>query len=363
MTNFDLEKALSYCLADCDVVTIAGQNVHVAPPARSKLPAKKPVPLLIVKGDAQSFASCVEMVRLMAGTREIEDSAAMLVSPDLEDEGLAAVIKAAAAMFNFDQTRILTVPDDLPSVEGVLGACPEAALAQILMARLGTARVYGQEMAVLRNPIVGALTSLLRPFAGALMARKAKAGQNCGTVMHAAQVGRDYEVFVSLPPSYHSDQTRAYPVLFALDSNLMFGVARAITHRLAAEGVIDDAIVVGVGMPRAEGATSFALRRLQEYAPPVDAYDFKDGVAKSLGPIYALAGRRMKDGFGQAAGLHDFIINDVLDGLKAALRVDDTRLALFGHSAGGTYVGFEMQQQDTPFSGFLCSSPGLAEPP
>ena len=43
--------------------------------------------------------------------------------------------------------------------------------------------------------------------------------------------GRDYQVFVSLPPSYAKDPQRAYPVLYVTDADYASPVARQTARR------------------------------------------------------------------------------------------------------------------------------------
>ena len=50
--------------------------------------------------------------------------------------------------------------------------------------------------------------------------------------VHAGALNRDYQVFVALPDSYRSSNRR-YPVLFVVDANYAFPVARGIAERLA----------------------------------------------------------------------------------------------------------------------------------
>ena len=59
--------------------------------------------------------------------------------------------------------------------------------------------------------------------------------------------GRDYQVFVSLPPSYAKEPRRAYPVLYVTDADYAFPVVRQIARRLNVEGPrVRDFILVGL---------------------------------------------------------------------------------------------------------------------
>jgi hypothetical protein len=65
--------------------------------------------------------------------------------------------------------------------------------------------------------------------------------------LHAAHLARDYELFVSLPPSYGSGQ-RNYPVVFVTDAPYALPLTRAIAARVTGHSQeMPEFILVGPG--------------------------------------------------------------------------------------------------------------------
>ena len=78
-------------------------------------------------------------------------------------------------------------------------------------------------------------------------------------------LGRTYQVFVSLPRSYHEDLTHRFPVLFVTDAPYAFPLMRSIARRVGDGGrSLEDFVLIGL---------SYAVRdtskysRLRDYTP------------------------------------------------------------------------------------------------
>ena len=66
--------------------------------------------------------------------------------------------------------------------------------------------------------------------------------------IHSERLGRDYELYVWLPPSYASSPDRRYPVIFTTDAPQSFPLMTGLHRRLrASERGMQDAIIVGLG--------------------------------------------------------------------------------------------------------------------
>lgn len=382
MGGFSLIDALGYRpqryeLHDAPAGASACGGVRVVVPAAAKPKNKTGFPVLVVLGDDLAFASAVETAGILVSTHEVEDMLILGLEALPAPEVLVdAILPWAADRFGADAARVLVAA--APSFGGGAlhfadqniqtiaplatpeGAVFEATLARGLQTAWPTGRVYGQETAILKKPIVRGLAKTLRPIMARLAARDKGVSVPQGAIFQASRLGLPFEIFVSLPEGYNDNPARHYPALVVLDGNILFAPAAHLARTLAREGKAEPAIVIGLGVPRHLGEAAFALRRLEEFSPPVDDYDFKDELAHILAPLYALRGKKVQENFGAAPKLHHFIGSELLPALQNTLRIDASKLALFGHSAGGTYVAYEMLQADTPFTGFLCSSPGLA---
>ena len=73
-------------------------------------------------------------------------------------------------------------------------------------------------------------------------------------------LGRTYQVFVSLPPSYHEDLAHRYPVMFVTDANYAFPLVRNISRMVGDRGKgLEDFVLIGLSY--AVGDTSQFSRR------------------------------------------------------------------------------------------------------
>ena len=221
-----------------------------------------------------------------------------------------------------------------------------------------TGKAYGDEMPTFARPVVSNCISMLRPFFKLFHLRRSDEPDS--SILASTIMGRDFSVQVSLPASYQHEPTKAYPVLIALDASLSFATVAEAVSILATTGELEEAIVVGLGVPRREGDFAFGLRRLEEFSPPNEVLAGDDDLGRIFKSLFALGGKSAHRSLGKADQFHRMICDELLPSLKAEFRVDEGRLAIHGHSAGGTYVAYEAGTEDSPFQSYICSSPGLA---
>jgi predicted alpha/beta superfamily hydrolase len=62
---------------------------------------------------------------------------------------------------------------------------------------------------------------------------------------------------------------------------------------------------------------------------------------------------------GGAPAVLDHLVDVLRPGLTAAYRMDPERHVLFGHSGGGTFVGYSLFARPGTFQGYICGSPFL----
>lgn len=148
--------------------------------------------------------------------------------------------------------------------------------------------------------------------------------------------GRDYQVFVHLPPTYAAEPTRRYPVLYATDADYAFPVLRQVSRRLGSS--VQDFILVGVSYAVGEDGGS---SRRRDYTPTAN------------GSADAPTGQVHGGGAAYAAYLRD----RVLPFVAARFRTDEQQRLFLGHSYGallGTQILFT---QPDLFSGYVLGSP------
>ena len=164
-------------------------------------------------------------------------------------------------------------------------------------------------------------------------------------VLHAPRLARDYEIDVSLPPSYGSGQRR-YPVVFVTDAPYAFPVTRAIEARIAGHSKeLPEFILVGLGY--AKGDTGEYSRR-RDYTP--SARGDRDATSDMPGrPVV----------YGEAEGYRRFVAEEVFPFIASHYRADMSRKVFAGHSYGSLFGAWVMLTAPEMFDGYVLGSPSL----
>jgi predicted alpha/beta superfamily hydrolase len=164
-------------------------------------------------------------------------------------------------------------------------------------------------------------------------------------VVRAPHLERDYELYVSLPPSYgHGD--RRYPVVFVTDAPYAFPVTRAIVARIAGHSKeLTEFILVGLGY--AKGDTPEYSRR-RDYTPSARG---------DRGATSDMPGRPVV--FGEAEGYRRFVADEVFPFIASHYRADMARKVFAGHSYGSLFGAYVMLTAPEMFDGYVLGSPSL----
>lgn len=163
--------------------------------------------------------------------------------------------------------------------------------------------------------------------------------------LHAKELGRDYQVFISLPPGYPADGPKL-PVVFVTDADYAFPLVRAIFARI---GGHSDAIApfILVGLSYAAGDTPEFSRR-RDYTPSVNP---EQGLKSDM------PGRQ--PAWGEAEGYRRFLASDVLPLVASHYRADMGRSVFVGHSYGSLLGTHILLSSPEMFSKYVLSSPSL----
>ncbi len=163
--------------------------------------------------------------------------------------------------------------------------------------------------------------------------------------LHAAHLARDYELFVSLPPSYGSGQ-RSYPVVFVTDAPYAFPLTRAIAARVTGHSQeMPEFILVGLGY--AKGDTGEFSRR-RDYTP--SAHGDRDATSDMPGRAVV---------YGEAEGYRRFVAEEVFTFIAAHYRADMAHKVFAGHSYGSLFGAYVMLTTPEMFDGYVLGSPSL----
>jgi enterochelin esterase-like enzyme len=169
---------------------------------------------------------------------------------------------------------------------------------------------------------LGARPALAAPAATILQtdgAPYALAGTTVHSV-HAAQLKRDYQVYVSVPASYTPDGP-ALPVVFVTDADYAFPLVRAIAARVGGHSKAIGPFIL-VGLSYAVGDTG-TYSRNRDYTP-TSTYDRP---AASDMP-----GRAPR--YGEAEHYRRFLASEVLPLIARRYKADWSRSVFVGHSYG-----------------------------
>ncbi|MDT9000854.1 alpha/beta hydrolase-fold protein [Paucibacter sp. APW11] len=157
--------------------------------------------------------------------------------------------------------------------------------------------------------------------------------------LHAARLGRDYQLFVGLPEGYAEHPERRYPLLLLADGPYAFPLMRSITRRVSDHGrALQDHIVVGLSYSLGD---SPALSRNRDYTP-APRRDARAGELYGEGPAYA---RHLRE--------------EVLPYLASHFRVDMNHKTFMGHSYGALLGAQMLLNTPSAFERYVLSSASL----
>lgn len=157
--------------------------------------------------------------------------------------------------------------------------------------------------------------------------------------LEASVNNRHYLLSIGLPPSYATEQTRRYPVVYLLDGYWDFPALYHMQGGLLFDKVIPEHILVGIGYQREEG--SYDRMR---------AWD--------LTPVPDQTGRMARSGGGpEFLGL---IEKQVIPMVERDYRVDNSYRVLAGSSLGGLFTLYAMLERPALFQAYIASSPATA---
>jgi predicted alpha/beta superfamily hydrolase len=151
----------------------------------------------------------------------------------------------------------------------------------------------------------------------------------------------DYKIYVALPNGYQ-DSTRRYGVVYLLDADYSFAIARNVVEHLSDRNHLEPLIVVGIAYG---GPLQYRLNRTRDYTPTHSP----DG---GYGP-------EMQKHSGGGPDFRQFVSRDLIPFIERTYRTDGRR-ALVGHSYGGLFTTWTLLTTGaTLFDRFIVVSPSL----
>jgi predicted alpha/beta superfamily hydrolase len=153
----------------------------------------------------------------------------------------------------------------------------------------------------------------------------------------SSATGREYDIYVHLPPEYAHDQRQQYPVLYLLDGQWDFKLLDSIQGGLFYDGFVPQMIIVGITYS-GKDADYDALRAM-DYTPVADP---------SI------------PGSGGAPQFFSFVKDELIPLIESNYRADPAQRTLMGSSFGGSFTLYALFTEPSLFSGYVAASPAVS---
>lgn len=153
--------------------------------------------------------------------------------------------------------------------------------------------------------------------------------------LFCANVGREYHLSVSLPPTYKLSQ-QAYPVIYLLDGDLVFGMVPGLTTVSHWFVGTPEVVVVGINYDM-ESYDEWATQRM---------FDFKVPEMNDPEAAVGCYGDRFLDA----------LIQEIIPFIEANYRVVSSDRCLYGYSASGFFALYVLLHQPDIFQKYLAGS-------
>ena len=151
-----------------------------------------------------------------------------------------------------------------------------------------------------------------------------------------------FYINVQLPKAYSENPDKRYPTIYLLDGNFYFPMMASIFSQYEIAGLLEPAIVVGIGYKSFAEMDSL---RTRDYLYPA---------ALPSDEINAAGGGHL---------FYDYLIKELLPKIDAQYRTEKNNRALLGHSFGGYFVLYSLLNQlngnTNDFKKFISASPTL----
>ncbi|MEP7454501.1 alpha/beta hydrolase-fold protein [Phyllobacterium sp. SB3] len=152
--------------------------------------------------------------------------------------------------------------------------------------------------------------------------------------------GREYEVFVSLPPKYNEQTKRRYPTLYIADADYGFPLIRSITRRINLDGAVTSDFIL-IGLSYAKGEDGMTSRR-RDYTPAPRNEANAASAVSGGGPAY-----------------QKYLRDSVLPFVDDKFRSDPSQRLFMGHSYGALLGAQILLSEPTLFQSYILGSPSL----
>ncbi|MCJ7570044.1 MAG: alpha/beta hydrolase-fold protein [Anaerolineales bacterium] len=158
--------------------------------------------------------------------------------------------------------------------------------------------------------------------------------------IRAQFIDQEYRLQIYLPPTY-SDSSDSFPVLYLLDSDKSFGMAKDIVEWLNWSQEIPELIIVGIAY--GEGTQQWWQKRSRDYTPSKDR-------TKIWGD-WPMAGG--------GANFLKFIKQELIPFVDTHYRTQGSDMAITGLSFGGLFAAYALLTEPELFNRYIMISPAF----
>jgi len=157
---------------------------------------------------------------------------------------------------------------------------------------------------------------------------------------YSKTINDTFSIFVSVPAGYDESVKNKYPVVYLLDANLYFDIIATTIKKYTEVGLLSPVILVGIGYKNLETMDSL---RARDYTYPIAIPAYEMGIS------------------GEADKFFSFIKNELIPNIDTGYSIDTTNRILMGHSLGGYFTLYALQQslagKYSIFSSYIAASP------
>ncbi|HAU3991343.1 TPA: alpha/beta hydrolase, partial [Legionella pneumophila] len=149
-----------------------------------------------------------------------------------------------------------------------------------------------------------------------------------------------YNLYISLPKGYSSNN-KSYPIIYLLDADYSFALAKQISEHLSDRNRINDSIIVGIAYAN---PNEYKKNRTRDYTP---SYVSSGGY-----------GSEYQKYSGGAEAFYRFIYSELIPYLHQTYRVNQNS-TFVGHSYGGLFGVYLLIHHPEVFNHYIIVSPSL----
>ena len=157
----------------------------------------------------------------------------------------------------------------------------------------------------------------------------------------AKENGVAYKLYIALPHGYGAAGAR-FPVVYLLDADYSFFIARNIADHLSERNHLRELIIVGIAY---DGPLRYRINRTRDYTPifvPTGGYGPEEQKVSGGGPKFRA-----------------FLEKELIPFIDSTYATDMAQRCLVGHSYGGLFASWNLLLDPPLFNRYIIVSPSL----